>query len=377
MLAILVTGLTTSSRPVAGPTAEVPRMVTAAAASTKPNIVTVMADDMRTDDLRFMPAVRRLLVGQGLNFRNSFSPYPLCCPARASFLTGRYAHNHHVYSHEAPYGFRSFDDHATVATALQESGYQTGFVGKYLNGYGAQRSLVTGGPSFRYVPNGWTDWYGAVDRPAGSTYRSGGTYNYMHTIFNVNGTHRRHPPRASTRPPSWAGSPASLVQKYHRSPRPFFLWVSAVAPHFGRPYEKGDPVHVKRGGGGFTRIATPARPRWVRGTLDRQIPRASGLPVDGGPSEADVSDKPRPMSAQPELSRRGTGRRPQPDPAASGGAGRPRPRGRPARGHPEGDRRVRQHRLHVHLRQRLLPRRAPACARARSSRTSPRCACRS
>ena len=301
VLAILVTGLTTSSRPVAGPTAEVPRMVTAAAASTKPNIVTVMADDMRTDDLRFMPAVRRLLVGQGLNFRNSFSPYPLCCPARASFLTGRYAHNHHVYSHEAPYGFGSFDDHATVATALQESGYQTGFVGKYLNGYGAQRSLVTGGPSFRYVPNGWTDWYGAVDRPAGSTYRTGGTYNYMHTIFNVNGTiDDTH--RGEYQTTVLGRFSRSLVQKYHRSPRPFFLWVSAVAPHFGRPYEKGDPVHVTRGGGGFTRIATPARPRWVRGTLDGQIPRASGLPVDGGPSERDVSDKPRPMSAQPELS---------------------------------------------------------------------------
>ena len=301
VLAILVAGLTTSSDLGARSAVEVPRMVTAAAASTKPNIVTVMADDMRTDDLRFMPAVRRLLVGRGLDFRNSFSPYPLCCPARASFLTGRYAHNHHVYSHKSPYGFQSFDDHATVATALQESGYQTGFIGKYLNGYGAERSLVTGGPSFRYVPSGWTDWYGAVERPTGSPYRSGGTYNYMHTIFNVNGqiddTHK-----GEYQTTVLGRFARSLVQKYHRSPRPFFLWFSAVAPHFGRPYEKGDPVHVKRGGGGFTRIATPARPRWVRGTLDRQIPRASGLPVDGGPSEADVSDKPRPMNTQPELS---------------------------------------------------------------------------
>jgi arylsulfatase A-like enzyme len=302
VLVMLATGLTTSSDLGPSQGVETPRTVTAAAAATKPNIVTVMADDMRTDDLRFMPAVRRLLVGQGLTFRNSFSPYPLCCPARASFLTGRYAHNHHVFSHESPYGFQSFDDHATVATALQESGYQTGFVGKYLNGYGAERSLVTGGPSFRYVPSGWTDWYGAVERPAGSPYRSGGTYNYMHTIFNVNGRiDDSHKGQYQT---GVLGRFArSLVQKYHRSPRPFFLWLSAVAPHFGRPYEKGDPVHVKRGGGGFTRIATPARPKWVRGTLDRQIPRASGLPVNGGPSEADVSDKPRPMNTQPELSR--------------------------------------------------------------------------
>ena len=124
----------------------------------------------------------------------------------------------------------------------------------------------------------------------------------MHTIFNVNGTiDDSHNGEYQT--DVLGGFARSLVQKYHRSPRPFFLWLSAVAPHFGRPYENGDPVHVKRGGGGFTRIATPARPRWVRGTLDRQITRASGLPVDGGASEEDVSDKPRPMSSQPELSR--------------------------------------------------------------------------
>src|SRR6476646_893782 len=170
----------------AGPSGRVgaPAVTPAAAAATKPNIVMVMADDMRTDDLRFMPSVRHLLVDRGLTFRNSFSHYPLCCPARASFLTGEYAHNHHVYSHEAPWGFGALDDRASIATALHESGYNTAFIGKYLNGYGAQRSKVTGGPSFHYVPNGWTDWYAAVQRPGGSPYRSGGTYNYMHTIFN-------------------------------------------------------------------------------------------------------------------------------------------------------------------------------------------------
>ena len=66
---------------------------------------------------------------------------------------------------------RAFDDRRTIATSLHRAGYNTGFLGKYLNGYGAQHSLVTGEPSFRYVPPGWTDWYGAVDRPAGSGYR--------------------------------------------------------------------------------------------------------------------------------------------------------------------------------------------------------------
>ncbi|MDP2774198.1 MAG: sulfatase-like hydrolase/transferase, partial [Nocardioides sp.] len=79
----------------------------------KPNIVVVMADDMRVDELLFMPSLRATVARHGLTFQNSFSPYPLCCPARASFLTGRYAHNHRVYWHEAPYGYGAFDDSRT------------------------------------------------------------------------------------------------------------------------------------------------------------------------------------------------------------------------------------------------------------------------
>ena len=276
------------------------RAAVAAAAPARPNVIVVMADDMRTDDLRWMPSVRRLLVDRGLTFRNSFSPYPLCCPARASFLTGEYAHNHRVFSHMAPWGFRAFDDHATLATALQASGYRTAFLGKYLNGYGAEPSLVTGGPSFHYVPAGWSDWYGAVQRPGGSPYRSGGTYNYLHTIFNVNGRiDDSHDGQYQT--DVLGRFSRSLVTTYSRSSQPFFMWFSAVAPHFGGPREKDDPTHVRGPSGRPVQIPTPARPTWVRGHFDRQVPRASGLPVDGGPSEADISDKPRPMRSLGEL----------------------------------------------------------------------------
>src|SRR4051794_29364423 len=258
-----------------------PASTPAAAAGTKPNIVMVMADDMRTDDLRFMPSVRRLLVGTGLNFRNSFSPYPLCCPARASFLTGRYAHNHHVFSHHAPWGFKAFDDRRTLASALNSSGYNTVFLGKYLNGYGVEKSLVTRQPSFRYVPPGWTDWYGAVSRPARSGYASGGTYNYLHTLFNVNGrTDDSHDGQYQT--DVLGAFSRELVRKYHRSPKPFFMYFSAVAPHFGGPLEDDDPRNIRTATGRPELIKTPARPEWVRGVFDSEIPRASGLPKDGG-----------------------------------------------------------------------------------------------
>jgi len=268
--------------------------------ASRPNVVMVMADDMRADDLRFMPNVRRLIAGRGLDFRNSFSPYPLCCPARASFLTGEYAHNHHVFSHRAPWGFRAFNDRRTLATALNDSGYNTVFIGKYLNGYGVEKSLVTGQPSFRYVPPGWTDWYGAVSRPPDSGYSSGGTYNYMDTLFNINGR-TDHSHKGQYQTDVLGRFARQLVRKYHRSPRPFFMYLSSVAPHFGEPREKDDPRHIVTAAGQPERIKTPARPPWVRGRFDAQIPRASGLPKDGGPSERDVSDKPRPMNQLLEL----------------------------------------------------------------------------
>jgi N-acetylglucosamine-6-sulfatase len=269
--------------------------------SSRPNIVLLLTDDMRTDDLRFMPNVRRLIESRGLNFRNSFSPYPLCCPARASLLSGEYSHNHHVFSTKFPFNFRAFHDRSTLGTSLNRSGYNTLFLGKYLNGYGDEKVPSTGQSSFRYVPPGWTEWYGAPNRPKHSGYDGGGTYNYFHTIFNINGTiDDTHKDQYQT---YVIGRMArALIRKYHRSPKPFFMYLAPVAPHFGRPLESDDPRHViNPATGKKEEIKTPARPRSVWGHFDKQIPRASGLPKDGGPSERDVSDKPRPMNQLPEL----------------------------------------------------------------------------
>src|SRR5262245_25718833 len=210
-----------------------PPTVDAPTAGEEPNVVSVMADDMRADDLRFMPHVRRLLVARGLDYRNSFSPYPLCCPARASFLTGQYAHNHHVLDNESPYGFGGFDDRATLATALRDAGYRTAFVGKYLNDYGLVPSLVTGEPSATYVPAGWTDWRGLIqpDEPVGA-----GTYHYFHPLFNVDGRVRDYGRQYQT---TLLGRFArELVTSYAAGDRPFFLYLSALAPHHGLPVEE-------------------------------------------------------------------------------------------------------------------------------------------
>jgi arylsulfatase A-like enzyme len=103
-----------------------PAIVQAAALRTSgPNVLVVMTDDMRYDDLKYMPRLRNFLLARGTDFRNMFAPTPLCCPNRASYLTGKFPHNHHVWWHEEPWGYGSFDDSRTLATAVHAAGYPT------------------------------------------------------------------------------------------------------------------------------------------------------------------------------------------------------------------------------------------------------------
>ncbi|HET7555263.1 MAG TPA: sulfatase [Gaiellaceae bacterium] len=118
-----------------------------------PSIVLVVTDDQRWDTLWGMRAVEEALADHGVTFTNSFVVNPLCCPSRASLLTGRYSHSTGVYLNQPPRGgFRSFHDSQTIATVLHRAGYTTGLVGKYLNGYGASAGDA------RYVPPGWDSW---------------------------------------------------------------------------------------------------------------------------------------------------------------------------------------------------------------------------
>ncbi len=265
----------------------------------RPNVMVIEADDMRWDDLRWMPHVRKLLLRKGLSFENSFAPYPLCCPSRASFLSGRYAHNHHVYSHVDPFGFNAFRDKRTIATVLQRAGYRTGLVGKYLNGYGEQPVHGTSRSSLTYVPPGWNQWLAGSDHAWSSAdpFR-GGTYDYFDLVQNVNGRIVSSPGRYST--DVLAEQTRSLVQRFGRRPEPWFIWWTPVAPHHGSPVEADDPGTTQRTDGGSTTWVTPARPDWVKGMFDTRITHGSGTPPDGS-AEEDVSDKPRYLRRLTEL----------------------------------------------------------------------------
>ncbi len=68
-------------------------------ADPQPNIVFILTDDMRKDDLnaRYMPQTTTELVAKGMSFQNAFVSNPLCCPSRATIMRGQYAHNTKVW----------------------------------------------------------------------------------------------------------------------------------------------------------------------------------------------------------------------------------------------------------------------------------------
>ena len=128
----------------------------AATSDAPPDIVLIVSDDQRFDTLWAMPVLTERLAARGVTFPNAFVTNPLCCPSRASILTGNYSHTHLVYRQAPPFGrFEWFDDRSTLATWLHDAGYRTGLFGKYLDGY--QHAALTG-----YVPPGWDRWVAFV-----------------------------------------------------------------------------------------------------------------------------------------------------------------------------------------------------------------------
>src|SRR4028118_2117022 len=111
-----------------------------AQAKERPNIVFVLTDDQMPGTENRMPPLQHNLVQKGVKFTNTVSTYPLCCPGRAVLQRGQYPHNTKIYGNPEPHGgwekFRRLDLHKdTVATGLDDAGYQAGLFGKVMNNY--------------------------------------------------------------------------------------------------------------------------------------------------------------------------------------------------------------------------------------------------
>jgi N-acetylglucosamine-6-sulfatase len=216
----------------------------------RPNIVFILTDDLSMNLLRYMPHVLAMQ-HDGLTFNKYFVSDSLCCPSRSSIFTGNFPHDTNVFSNVGKRGgFREFYDRGeeqhTFATALQNAGYRTGMMGKYLNGYGQQKGSVPGLP-YTYVPPGWSEW-----DVAGWGYRE---FNYD---LNDNGQMLQY----GAQPKDYltdvlARKGVDFINTSAATGQPFFLELATFAPHF--PY-----TPAPRDASDFPGLKAPRPPNFNR-----------------------------------------------------------------------------------------------------------------
>lgn len=177
----------------------------------RPNIVMITADDMRADEIKFMPQTRRLLGRAGLTHTQALTPHPLCCPARAVLMTGQYAQNNGVRTNFPPQGgFTALDRDHLVSRWLNESGYNTGMVGKHLNA--AKFTKLGRDPGwtlFDPTQGGYSDYYDFVQYDNGNAVEVKDTY-YTDYV---------------------GAKSAEYAHQLSTYDAPFFMWVSHFGPH--------------------------------------------------------------------------------------------------------------------------------------------------
>src|SRR3954471_8673179 len=86
------------SQPLSQPSAPSPMP----AAGEHPSVLVIVLDDATVADVARMPNVQQLIADEGTTFERTYSPDPICCPARATILTGDYPHNHRVLDNAWP-----------------------------------------------------------------------------------------------------------------------------------------------------------------------------------------------------------------------------------------------------------------------------------
>ena len=225
-----------------------------------PNVIVILTDDQSEDSIPNPNAIMPFLQGRALDpndhwvvFDHAYVNTPLCCPSRATMLTGQYPHHTGVLDNED--GDR-LDESSTIATWMHDAGYHTGLFGKYLNHY------PFGGPG--YVPPGWDRWSARRYGPVTTLY-------YDYTLIEQTRAVRYGRAENDYSTDVLADQATAFIRE-SPSDRPYFLWFAPTAPH---PPSTPAP----RDAGAFADLPLPVSPAF---------------------GEADVSDKPAWVRALPE-----------------------------------------------------------------------------
>lgn len=189
----------------------------------RPNIVFILADDMGWGDFGcFGDGIARTpaldhLVATGLCLTQHYSASPVCAPARASLLTGRYPHRTGAIDTLEMRGLdRMAPSERTIADLLRAAGYATGLVGKWHNGALDPRHHPTsrGFAEFVGFCGGWHPYFQwTIERGTSpATTKLGDDGRYLTDVFT--------------------DEAVDFVERHARAPEPFFLHLSYNAPHY-------------------------------------------------------------------------------------------------------------------------------------------------
>ena len=177
-----------------------------------PNVLIIVTDDQR-GGMEVMPETSKRFMKQGTRYAPGFVTTPVCCPSRASIMTGRYAHNHGVRSNSSgdETGADNLDHSTTLQRYLNDAGYHTGIVGKFLN------------PPWRFADNPpyFDEWatVGGSENPTGR--------DWFNAAFNVNGQSKGLKGYITTA----MRSRALRFIRRNSGETPWYLYVGTRAPH--------------------------------------------------------------------------------------------------------------------------------------------------
>lgn len=186
--------------------------------SDRPNILIIYPDQMRYDAMGCAgnpviktPQIDRL-AREGVHFTEAYTSYPICCPFRASVLTGKYAQGHGMVQNHFPLR----GDQTFLAEILRDTGYRTGYVGKW---------HLEGGPKPGFVP---------PDRRFGFEHFVGFNrgHDYLSSVYFDDNGQAYHSARYE--PDYQTDQFLDFIEGAAKAEdgRPFFGYVSYGPPHF-------------------------------------------------------------------------------------------------------------------------------------------------
>lgn len=197
-------------------------VLAASAAAARPNIIVVLTDDQdaQMNSIDYMPLLQKHLVDQGTTFTRHYCTIAICCPSRVNLWTGQLSHNTNVTDVSPPYGgYPKFVSEGYsnrhLAVWMQESGYNTYYVGKLFNHHSLanyDKPHVQGftGSDFLLDPTTYQYWNFSTTHNGEPPVRHDGVYSPDFTAERVY---------------------EFLDEAAEDKEKPFFLVAAPIAPH--------------------------------------------------------------------------------------------------------------------------------------------------